>query len=69
MKKIPSSGAIREALNYPNGWVYEIDPAFTKEEETPPQAILGAWEVNENGVIVGDFIPNPNYLDLTKMNK
>jgi hypothetical protein len=69
MKKIPPQEAIKEALNHPNGWVYEIDWVFTKDEQTPPQAIIGAWKVNEIGIIIGDFIPNPNYLDLTKLDK
>ena len=64
MKKTPPMEAINEALNCPNGWVYEIDGTFNRDEETPPQAIKGAWKVNENGLIVGDFIPNPNYLNL-----
>jgi len=68
MKKTPPIGAINEALNHPNGWVYEIDGTFVKDEETPPQAIRGAWKVNEKGIIIGNFIPNPNYLDLTNLN-
>ena len=67
MKKTPPQEAIKEALSHPNGWVYEIDGTFKKDEQTPPQAIIGAWQVNEKGLIVGDFIPNPNYLDLTKL--
>ena len=68
MKKAPPPEAIKEALNHPNGWVYEIDGAFQKDEQTPPQAILGAWKVNELGIITGDFSPNPNYLDLSKLD-
>jgi hypothetical protein len=60
----PPKEAIKEALNHPNGWVYVIDEAFRNQEEVPPQAIKGAWKVNESGIIVGEFIPNPNYLDL-----
>jgi len=40
-----------------------IDEAFGNKEEVPPQAIKGAWKVNKAGIIVGEFIPNPNYLD------
>jgi hypothetical protein len=66
MKK-PPNAAIEEALNHPNGWVYEIDNFFNKNEEIPPQAIKGAWKVNEKGIITGEFIPNPNYLDSKKL--
>ncbi|MDR3712339.1 MAG: hypothetical protein P4L51_05950 [Puia sp.] len=61
MKKQPTKEAILEALKYPNGWVYEIDGSYNGKENVPPQAIRGAWKVDANGIIVGDFIPNPNY--------
>lgn len=63
MRKPPEE-AIEEALNNPNGWVYEIDGYFKKDEAVPPQAIKGAWKVNEKGIIVGGFIPNPNYVEM-----
>ncbi len=59
--KSPPEEAVQEALKNPNGWVYEIDSDFSGKEEVPPHAIKGAWKVNENGVIVGEFIPNPNF--------
>ena len=64
--KKPHKGAEKEALNNPNGWVYEIDSNFKPEDAVPPEAIKGAWKVNEKGVITGDFIPNPNYIDHEK---
>lgn len=64
---LPSKEAILEAKKNPNGWVYVIDSAFENEEDIPPQAILGAWKVNEIGEIVGEFIKNENYIDLKKM--
>ena len=67
-KNGPPEDAIKEALNNPNGWVYVIDESFKNEKEVPPQAIKGAWKVNSKGIITGDFIPNPNYLDLNKSN-
>ena len=63
-KKIPDDGAIKEALMHHNGWVYEIDPGFNREDEIPPQSIVGAWKVDENGKIIGEFVPNPNYVNL-----
>jgi hypothetical protein len=64
MKITPDEDAHKEALKHPNGWVYKVDAAFKDSKDVPPQAIIGAWKVNENGIIVGDFIPNPNYVDL-----
>ena len=59
--KNPPKEAIEEALKNPNGWVYVIDSEFNGKDEVPPQAIKGAWKVNEVGIIVGEFTPNPNY--------
>lgn len=65
MSKIkPTKEAIAEALKNPNGWVYVLDKAFEGKNEVPKEAVKGAWKVSEDGVIVGDFIPNPNYKSL-----
>ena len=66
MPRKPAKEVIAEALKYPNGWVYEIDEAFKGKEEVPPHAIKGAWKVDQNGIITGDFIPNPNYIATLK---
>lgn len=60
----PSEKAKREALNYPNGYVYVISEAYEGKEDVPPQAILGAWKVDANGLIEGEFIPNAQYKSL-----
>jgi len=62
MKNTPQKEAIVEALKNPNGWVYEIDKEYRNKEVVPPTAIIGAWKVNEKGIIIGDFLPNPNYI-------
>ncbi len=68
MNKIkPTTEAIAEALKNPNSWVYVIDKAFESLEEVPREAIKGAWKVNENGLIIGEFFPNPNYKDLNNL--
>ena len=59
--KIPAPAAIEEAKHFPNGWVYEIEGDYKPDDGVPPQAIRGAWKVNAEGEIVGDFIPNPNF--------
>jgi hypothetical protein len=61
----PTEDARKEAKLNPNGYVYVIDKAFdNKNEDVPPTAILGAWKVDENGEIIGDFIKNSNYINL-----
>lgn len=58
----PPPGAIEEAKRRPNGWVYEIVGGEEPDGSVPPERIRGAWQVNAEGVIVGDFIPNPNFI-------
>ncbi|QPJ63843.1 MAG: hypothetical protein G3M70_15610 [Candidatus Nitronauta litoralis] len=57
----PDPGEIEEAKKYPNGWVYRISGSFKDDEAIPPEAVVGAWKVNDRGEISGDFILNPNY--------
>ena len=49
-----------EAKADPDGRVYAIAGGCTSSEAVPPQAIRGAWKVDRNGDITGEFKPNPN---------
>jgi hypothetical protein len=60
-KPTPYAGEIAEARRTPNGWVYRIEGHFSPNEAVPPEAIVGAWKVDGNGNISGDFVPNPSY--------
>lgn len=57
----PTAEAQQEATQNPGGWVYEIEGSYDPDGAIPPEAILGAWKVNDAGEIEGDFIPNSNY--------
>ena len=57
----PYNGEIEEAKKYPNGHVYRIAGVFGESDFVPPEAIIGAWKVDSNGVIEGEFIKNPKY--------
>lgn len=57
----PTDEAREEAGRNPGGWVYKIQGDYGPEDAVPREAIVGAWQVDENGSITGDFIPNPNY--------
>ena len=61
MKRVPPPGADVEAKENPGGWVYEIRADFDPNGAIPPYAVVGAWKVDDDGKIVGDFIPNPNF--------
>lgn len=57
----PSEAAISDAKNIPNGYIYIVDREFADSEQVPYDKIKGAWQVNDRGIIVRDFIPNPVY--------
>lgn len=57
----PMPGEIAEATRNPGGWVYRISGAYDPNDGVPPEAIVGAWKVGDDGQIVGDFMPNPNF--------
>jgi hypothetical protein len=50
-----------EAKSVPGGWVYQLDGEFGPNDDVPPSAIVGAWKVDENGMMTSEFIRNPNY--------
>jgi len=56
-----TDAAKAEARANPGGWVYEIGGGYSATEAVPPQAIRGAWKIDDAGEIVGDFIPHPNF--------
>ena len=57
----PDQKEIAQAKIHPNGWVYRIDGDYGGNVDIPPSAIVGAWKVDEKGVISGNFVLNPNY--------
>jgi len=57
----PEPGEIIEAAKTPGGWVYRISGNYGPDAGVPPEAIVGAWKVDEDGSIVGDFIHNPKF--------
>ncbi len=59
--RAPSAGEIAEARRYPGGCVYRIHPSLDPNGAIPPYAIQGAWKVDAEGRIEGEFIPNKNY--------
>lgn len=57
----PTPEMIVEAKKNPNGWVYQIDGKFGPEDAVPPESIVGAYKVDGNGCLTGEFQVNPNY--------
>ena len=60
-RKSPPPEAVAEAAQHPGGWLYEIGSGLGPDGRAPPEAVVGAWKVSPEGVIVGDFIPNPDH--------
>ena len=65
-KPKPLPGEMEEAARHPNGWVYRIAGSIGDPNgKVPTEAIVGAWKVDADGKITGDFIENAKY-DATK---
>lgn len=58
---IPTEAMKEEAKKWPNGWIYAIDPFFDPNGRVPADGIMGAWAVDGNGNITGEFIRNPGF--------
>lgn len=59
----------REAANNPGGWVYKIDWEFREDQHVPPEAIEGAFKVDENGQISGEFVENGKHVPVIKAKR
>jgi len=57
----PEPQEIEEAKRNPNGWIYRVSGQYRASDRVPPEAIAGAWKVDKDGIIIGDFIVNPNF--------
>ena len=57
----PEAGEIAEATRNPGSWVYRIAGNFGPDDRIPPEAVVGAWKVDADGRIIGDFVSNPNF--------
>lgn len=65
-RREPPPDVVADARAHPDSWVYEIDGAFGDDGSgddaaVPPEAIRGAWPVDDAGEIAGAFVPNPNH--------
>jgi hypothetical protein len=57
---------IQAATSNPGGWVYKIDGVFGPDEDVPPEAVVGAWQVDASGNLTGEFIANAKYQSKTR---
>jgi hypothetical protein len=55
---------LEEAKSKPGGWVYAIDPAYAPggpNGAIPPEGIIGAWKIADDGTPTGEYQANPRY--------
>lgn len=55
---------LAEAKSKPDGWVYAIDPEYARDGADgaiPPEGIIGAWKIGDDGTPTGEFQSNPRY--------
>lgn len=57
----PTPEMIAEARANPNSWLYKIAGDFGPNDAVPPECIVGAYRVDENGELTGEFQANPRY--------
>lgn len=57
----PSPEMIAEARANPGGWVYQIAGNFGPNDHIAPESIKGAFKVDEDGNLTGEFQANPKY--------
>jgi SAM-dependent methyltransferase len=43
------------------GWEYELDPSFRGTGLIPPERIVGAWRLDDDGSATDEFVANPSY--------
>ena len=53
-----------EANFHAKGYVYKIEDSGNLGGHVLPEAIMGAWKVDEGGRVVEPFIPNPSFKPL-----
>ncbi len=51
--------ALTQAKRTPGGWLYQFDQEFGEDSDVPPEAITGAWKIDEDGNVTDEFTPNP----------
>lgn len=57
---VPTPEMVAEAKANPGGWVYQIAGGFGPNDRIPPEFIKGAFKVDEDGNITGEFQPTRN---------
>lgn len=60
---------VNEAKSKPGGWVYEIDRPYPADQQVPPEAIRGGWEVSADGRLTGKYARNRRYRPVQRSSR
>jgi hypothetical protein len=70
MRTPPQDPALAAAASgKPGGWVYEVDRPYPPEQQVPPEAIRGSWEVNADGKLTGKYARNRRYRPVQRSSR
>ena len=60
-RRQPPAELVAEARRVPGGWVYEVEAGYSATDAVPPEAIRGAWAVDDEGNLTGEYRANSGY--------
>jgi hypothetical protein len=60
---------LAEASLFPDGWVYEIDGRYDRDDAVPGYAIRRGWRVGPDGKPTGEYRDNPSYGEKTPLSE
>ena len=70
IRALPADHRLTEAARVnPGGWVYDIDFEYAPDDAVPSEAIRGAWEVSEVGVLTGGYRNNQRHRPIVQCDR
>ncbi|MGA4545908.1 hypothetical protein ACPA54_38565 [Uniformispora flossi] len=61
--RTPPPHLAEAAAAQPGGWIYEISTEYVDDPDgyVPVEAVAGGWAVGDDGVLTGEYEPNPRF--------
>lgn len=73
--RTPPPELAEAAAAHAGGWIYEISTEYVDDPDgyVPVEAVTGGWAVGDDGVLTGEYVPNPRHGppqdDFTKLSE
>lgn len=73
--RTPPPELAEAAAAQPGGWIYSISTEYVDDPDgyVPFEAVVGGWAVGDDGVLTGEYVPNPRHGppqdDFTKLSE